>query len=97
MLQVSNKFNKFYIGILKEIIMQENWVVFVFFLVVMFIGYGYCVVVELGVGQEFSYFDYDYFEMGVDIVYSVEQVYKVDVIIKVVFFMQVEIEFMYFN
>lgn len=71
--------------------------VLVLFFVSIFVVSGYWVVLEVGVGLKFKFFDYDFLEVGVEIVYSVEEVYKVDVIIKVVLFMFKEVEMMCFN
>jgi len=97
MLQVSKKPSKLYIGIPKEITMQENRVALVPSSVATLIGHGHRVVVESGAGEESSYSDHDYSETGADIAYSAEQVYKADVIIKVAPPTQAEIELMHPN
>jgi len=82
-LQVPSKPNKLYIGIPKEVTMQENRVALVPSSVATLIGHGHRVVVESQAGEESSYSDHDYSEAGADIAYSTEQVYKANVIIKV--------------
>jgi|AntRauTorckE5430_2_1112549.scaffolds.fasta_scaffold02901_4 alanine dehydrogenase len=96
-LQVSNKHNNLFIGIPKEITMQENRVALVPSSVATLIAHGHRVVVESGAGEESSYSDHDYSETGADIAYSAEQVYKANVIIKVAPPTQAEIELMHPN
>lgn len=83
MLQVQHKPNKLYIGIPKEVTLQENRVALVPSSVKTLIAHGHRVVVEVGAGEKAHFFDRDYSEAGADIAYSTEQVYKADVIIKV--------------
>lgn len=97
MLQVSTKPSKLFIGIPKEITMQENRVALVPSSVATLIGHGHRIVVESGAGEESSYSDHDYSETGADIAYSAEQVYKADVIIKVAPPTLSEIELMHPN
>ena len=83
MLQVRQKPSKLFIGIPKEVTMQENRVALVPSSVATLIGHGHRVVVEAGAGDKSNYSDHDYSEAGADIAYSPEQVYKANVIIKV--------------
>ena len=83
MLQVQRKPNKLYIGIPKEITLQENRVSLVPSSIATLIAHGHRVVVETDAGERSSYSDHDYSEAGADIAFSAEQVYKADIIIKV--------------
>lgn len=83
MLQLQRKPNKLFIGIPKEITMQENRVALVPASVASLIAHGHRVVVEKDAGKNANYSDHDYSEVGVDIAYSPEQVYKADIILKV--------------
>lgn len=83
MLQVQQKPNKLYIGIPREVTMQENRVALVPSSVATLIAYGHRVVIETEAGEKSNYSDHDYSEAGADIAYSAEQVYKADIIIKV--------------
>ncbi len=83
MLQVQRKPNKLYIGIPKETTLQENRVALVPSAVASLIGHGHRVVVEKEAGKKANYTDHRYSEVGADIAYSKEQVYKADIIIKV--------------
>lgn len=83
MLQVQHKPNKLYIGIPKEITLQENRVALVPSSVKTLVAQGHRIVVEVGAGEKSYFSDRDYSEAGADIAYSTEQVYKADVIIKV--------------
>ncbi|MDX1939810.1 MAG: alanine dehydrogenase [Saprospiraceae bacterium] len=83
MLQVQHKPNKLFIGIPKEITLQENRIALIPSSVKTLVAHGHRVVVEVGAGEKSNFKDRDYSEAGADIAYSTEQVYKADVIIKV--------------
>ncbi len=83
MLQLQRKPNKLYIGIPKETTLQENRVALVPASVDTLISQGHRVVMETSAGERSNYSDHDYSEVGADIAYSTEQVYKADIIIKV--------------
>ncbi len=83
MLQVQHKSNKLFIGIPKESTLQENRVALVPASVATLIAHGHRVVIETGAGEKSNYSDHAYSEVGADIAYSKEQVFKSDVIIKV--------------
>lgn len=83
MLQVQHKPNKLFIGIPKEVTLQENRVALVPSSVATLVAHGHRVVVESGAGEASHYADHDYSEAGADIAFSVEQVYEANVIIKV--------------
>ncbi|TXB61391.1 alanine dehydrogenase [Phaeodactylibacter luteus] len=83
MLQVQHKPEKLFIGIPREITMQENRVALVPSSVATLVANGHRVVVESGAGEKSSYTDHDYSEAGADIAYSAEQAYKAGTIIKV--------------
>lgn len=82
-LQVQQRPNKLFIGIPKEVTIQENRVALVPSSVAVLVAHGHRVVVEAGAGEKSSFSDHDYSETGADIAYSQEQVYKASVIIKV--------------
>lgn len=83
MLQVQQKPHKLFIGIPKEIILQENRVPLVPSSVATLIAHGHRVMIETGAGEKAHFGDREYSEVGAEIKYSAEQVYKADVIIKV--------------
>lgn len=83
MLPVQSRPNKLYIGIPKEITLQENRIALVPASVALLIAHGHRVVVEAGAGMKSNFSDHDYSEAGAEIAYSAEQVYKANVIIKV--------------
>jgi alanine dehydrogenase len=82
-LQLRPKANKLFIGIPREVTLQENRVSLVPASVATLVAHGHRVVVETQAGEKSSYSDHDYSEAGADIAYSAEQVYKADIIIKV--------------
>lgn len=82
-LAVREKKEHLTIGVPKEITMQENRVSLVPSAVATLINHGHRVLVEVGAGLKSKYTDHDYSEIGADIAYSAEQVYKADIIIKV--------------
>ncbi len=83
MLLVQSKNNKLFIGIPKEITLQENRVALVPSSVSALIAHGHRVVMESGAGEKSNFTDHDYSEVGAEIAYSPEQVYKAGIIIKV--------------
>ncbi len=82
-LQVQQKNNPLFIGIPKEVTMQENRTALVPSSVATLIGHGHRVLVETDAGLKSNFTDHDYSEAGADIAYSQEQVYKANVILKV--------------
>jgi alanine dehydrogenase len=83
MLQLQHKPTKLFIGIPKELMLQENRVALVPSGVATLVANGHRIVVEAGAGEKSNYSDHDYSEAGADIAYSAEQVYKADIVIKV--------------
>lgn len=83
MLQVPQKPNKLFIGIPKEDMLTENRVALVPASVATFIANGHRVVVETGAGEKSNYSDHKFSEVGAEIAYSKEEVYKANVILKV--------------
>ncbi|MCB9293117.1 MAG: alanine dehydrogenase [Phaeodactylibacter sp.] len=96
-LQVQQKPDKLFIGIPKEITMQENRVALVPSSVATLVAHGHRLVIETEAGEKSSYSDHDYSEAGAEVAYSSEQVYKADVIIKVAPPTLKEIELMHPN
>lgn len=94
MLEVQQKPNRLFIGIPKEIILQENRVPLVPSSVATLISHGHRVMIETGAGEKAHFGDREYSEVGAEIAYSAEQVYKADVIIKVAPPTLAEIDFM---
>lgn len=97
MLQVQRRPDKLYIGIPREVTLQENRVALVPSSVETLIGYGHRIVVESSAGEKSSFSDHDYSEAGAEIAYSAEQVYKANIIIKVAPPTLAEIELMHPN
>lgn len=97
MLQLQQKPSKLYIGIPREITIQENRVALVPSSVATLIGHGHRVVIETEAGLKSNFSDHDYSETGAEIAYSRQEVYKADVIIKVAPPTLKEIELMHPN
>ena len=83
MLQIQRKANTLFIGIPKETTLQENRVALVPSAVATLIQHGHRVVVESDAGSKANYSDHAYSEVGADIAFSREQVFKSDILIKV--------------
>ncbi len=83
MLQVERKSSKLFIGIPKETTLQENRVALVPASVATLIARGHRVVIEKDAGLKSNYSDQAYSEVGADIAYSKEQVFKSDILLKV--------------
>lgn len=83
MLEVGRKKGKLFIGIPKEISFQENRVALVPDAVALLVNNGHRIVVETNAGKMANFQDHDYSEAGAQIVFSAEEVYKADIILKV--------------
>jgi alanine dehydrogenase len=83
MLEVARKKGKLFIGIPKEISFQENRVALVPDAVALLVNNGHQIVVESNAGKMANFQDHDYSEAGAEIVYSPEEVYKANIILKV--------------
>ena len=94
MLEVSRKKGKLFIGIPKEISFQENRVALVPDAVALLVNNGHQVVIETNAGKMANFQDHDYSEAGATIVYSAEEVYKANIILKVAPPSPAEIEMM---
>lgn len=83
MLQIKQKPGKLFIGIPREITLQENRVALVPSSIATLVAHGHRVVVEAGAGEKSNYTNHDFSEAGAEIAYSPESVYKAGIIIKV--------------
>ena len=83
MLEIARKKGKLFIGIPKEISFQENRVALVPDAVALLVNSGHQIIVETNAGKMANFQDHDYSEAGAQIVYSAEEVYKADIILKV--------------
>jgi alanine dehydrogenase len=82
-LEVKKNPQQLFIGIPKETTLQENRVALVPSAVASLIGYGHRIIIESGAGEKSNYQDSDYSEAGAEIAYSLEEVYKANILIKV--------------
>lgn len=83
LLAVQEKTDKLYIGVPAESIIQEKRVALVPSSVQTLVSRGHRVLIERGAGLKSNFSDRDYAEVGAEIAYSTEQVYKASTIIKV--------------
>ena len=83
LLEVKKKRGTFFIGLPREISLQENRITLTPDAVALLVNNGHQVWVETkaGLGSKFS--DQQYSEAGASIVYSPQEVYKADVILKI--------------
>ncbi len=82
-LQVLRKPSKLYIGIPREIFLQESRVALVPASVAALVAHGHRIVIESNAGEKANYADHAFSEAGAEVVYSKKDVYKADVILKV--------------
>ncbi len=82
-LQLKPKKEKLFIGIPREITLQENRVALVPSSIATLVAHGHRVVVETGAGLSSNFSDHEFSESGAEIAYSQKAVYKADIIIKV--------------
>jgi alanine dehydrogenase len=94
MLEVARKKGKLFIGIPKEIAFQETRVPLVPDAVALLVNNGHHIVIEAGAGKAAHFEDTDYSEAGAEIVYSPQEVYKANVILKIAPPTLEEIEYM---
>ncbi len=83
MLEVGKKKSSLYIGIPRETEFQEHRVALVPEAVVVIVANGHRVVVESNAGKDANFTDRDYSEAGAEVVYSHQEVYEADIILKV--------------
>ena len=81
-LEIGQKKRKLYIGIPKETEFQEQRVALVPQSVGLLIANGHRVVVETGAGINANFSDNDYSESGAEIAYDTQEIYKADIILK---------------
>lgn len=81
--QIGSRKKQLFIGIPKEVSFQENRVAIVPSAVEVLVSQGHRIVVESNAGRNCKFTDKDYAEAGAEIVYSPEEVYKADVVLKV--------------
>jgi alanine dehydrogenase len=94
MLQLPQRLQRLFIGIPREVTLQENRIALVPSSVKTLVAHGHRIVVEIGAGEKAHFSDRDYAEAGAEIAYSTEQVYEADVILKVAPPMLEEIDYM---
>jgi alanine dehydrogenase len=83
MLEIKKRHKQLYIGIPKETSFQENRIPLIPDAVSLLVNHGHKVVIEAGAGAAAKIEDSDFSEAGAGIVYSAEEVYKADIILKV--------------
>jgi alanine dehydrogenase len=83
MLEIKKKHKQLFIGIPKETSFQENRIPLIPDSVSLLVNNGHDVVVEAGAGEAAKIEDSDFSEAGARIVYSPEEVYKADIVLKV--------------
>ena len=83
MLEITNRSTSLLIGIPKESSFQENRVPLVPTAVALLASFGHRVMIETEAGKNANFQDKDYSEAGAQIVYSKEEIYKADIVIKV--------------
>lgn len=83
MLEVQRKKGSLFIGIPRETSFQENRVALVPDAVALLVNNGHRVVLETNAGKMANFQDNDFSEAGAEIVYTTEEVYKANIIMKV--------------
>ena len=83
MLEVKKDFKKFKIGIPKETSFQENRISLTPEAVSLLVYNGHNIAIESNAGKGSNFSDVEYSDAGAEIVYSKEEVYDSDVIVKI--------------
>lgn len=94
MLAVKKKKNSFFIGLPKEISLQENRITLTPDAVALLVNNGHEIWIETKAGMGSKFSDQQYSEAGAKIVYSPEEVYKANIILKIEPPTTEEVEFM---
>jgi alanine dehydrogenase len=92
MLEVGRQKARITIGVPKETMYQENRILLVPDGVSLLCRHGHQVLIEAGAGVAANFPDHEYSEAGARIVYSPEEVFKADIIVKVSPLTNAEIE-----
>ncbi|MCK9218988.1 MAG: alanine dehydrogenase [Bacteroidales bacterium] len=95
MLEVPRQSSKLIIGVPKEISPQENRVGIVPDGIALLCRNGHQVIIETGAGNTAHFSDHEYSEAGAQIVFSPEEVYKSDIVLKVAPVTLTEIEWLH--
>ena len=83
MLEVKKDFQKLKIGIPKESSFQENRISLTPDAVALLVHNGHSIVIEHNAGDAANFTDKEYTDAGAEIVFSVEEVYNTDIIVKI--------------
>lgn len=83
MLEIGRKNGSLHIGLPREISFQENRIALVPDDVALLVNNGHKIMVETDAGKNAHFEDIDYGEAGAQVVYSADDVYKADIILKV--------------
>lgn len=83
MVEIQRDEKKLFIGIPKETSFQENRISLVPDSIALLVNNGHRILIESGAGINASFTDTDYSEAGAEIVYSPQEVYMADLILKV--------------
>ncbi len=83
MLEVTHRKSQMVIGVPREVTLEEKRVALVPDGVTLLTHQGHHVLVEAGAGKASHFLDHQYSEAGAQIVYSPEEVYKSDLLLKV--------------
>src|ERR1043165_1953810 len=81
-LDIKPKSSKLYIGIPREVSLNENRIALSPEAVGVLVANGHRVVVETKAGEGASYNDKDYNEAGAEIAYDKSKVYEADILVK---------------
>jgi alanine dehydrogenase len=83
MLDVYRPQKSLFIGIPKEVTLQENRVALVPSSVATLVAHGHRIIMEAGAGKKSNYTDRDFSEAGAEVIYNVEEVFKCNILLKV--------------
>lgn len=83
LLEVDKGGEKLFIGVPKETILQENRIALVPSGIRSLVSVGYRILIETGAGEKANFSDNELSEAGAEIVYSKEQVYQAEIVLKV--------------
>ena len=82
LLALASKGEKFSIGLPKELSLQENRIALTPTSVQTLVSHGHRITIETNAGEKSYFSDFEYSEAGAEIVFSPQEVYKADVILR---------------
>ena len=83
LLKIKNQKNRLFIGLPKEVALQENRISLTPEAVALFVNNGHEIRIEAGAGSHSKFSDREYSDAGAKIIYSHKEIFEADIVLKV--------------